>query len=80
MSFELEGSMKDAKRLTERLKVALLAASLGGVETLVSQPSIMTHTQLTMAERAKTGKCVDHRSSSYWSTPWATKPPPEPSR
>ena len=55
MSFELKGSMEDAKRLTERLKLVLLAASLGGVETLVSQPSIMTHTQLTAAERAKTG-------------------------
>ncbi len=55
MSFELKGSMQDAKRLTERLKIVFLAASLGGVETLVSQPSIMTHTQLTRAERAKTG-------------------------
>lgn len=55
MSFELKGTMEDAMRLTERLKVAFLAASLGGVETLVSQPSIMTHTQLTKAERSKTG-------------------------
>jgi len=55
VSFEVKGSAEDARRLTERLKVAFLAASLGGVETLVSQPSIMTHTQLTMAERAKTG-------------------------
>lgn len=55
MSFELNGSMEDAKRLTERLRVAFLAASLGGVETLVSQPSLMTHTQLTAAERAQTG-------------------------
>ena len=55
MSFELNGSMEDAKRLTERLKIALLAASLGGVETLISQPSLMTHAQLTVAERAKTG-------------------------
>jgi cystathionine gamma-synthase len=55
MSFEPNGGMKDAMRLTERLKVALLAASLGGVVTLVSQPSLMTHTQLTAAERVKTG-------------------------
>ncbi len=55
MSFELNGSMEDAMRLTERLKVAFLASSLGGVETLVSQPSIMTHTQLTRAQRAQTG-------------------------
>ena len=55
LSFELRGSMEDAMRLTEKLKVAFLAASLGGVETLVSQPSLMTHTQLTEAERKKTG-------------------------
>lgn len=55
MSFELNGSMEDARRLTEKLKIAFLAASLGSVETLVSQPAIMTHTQLTAAERTKTG-------------------------
>lgn len=55
MSFEPKGSMEDAMRLTERLKIALLAASLGGIITLVSQPSLMTHTQLTAAEREKTG-------------------------
>lgn len=51
MSFELKGSMEEAKRLMEKLKIAFLATSLGGVETLVSQPSTMTHTQLTPAER-----------------------------
>ncbi|QQG49565.1 MAG: aminotransferase class I/II-fold pyridoxal phosphate-dependent enzyme [archaeon] len=55
MSFELKGTQKDAERLTERLKVVLLAASLGGVESLVSQPSIMTHTQMTKEERSGTG-------------------------
>jgi len=55
MSFELKGTMRDAMKFTERLKVASLAASLGGVETLVSQPMNMTHTQMTPAERAETG-------------------------
>jgi len=55
MSFELKGSLEDARRLTERLKIGFLAASLGGVETLVSQPAIMTHHQLTQAEREMTG-------------------------
>ncbi len=55
MSFELKGTMEDAKRFTERLKVGLLAASLGGVETLVSQPSLMTHTQMSADERRRTG-------------------------
>jgi cystathionine gamma-lyase len=55
LSFEVKGSTKDAMRFTESLKVATLAASLGGIETLVSQPFNMTHTQMTAKERAKTG-------------------------
>jgi methionine-gamma-lyase len=55
MSFELKGSMHDAMKFTESLKVASLAASLGGVETLVSHPASMTHTQMSVEERARTG-------------------------
>lgn len=55
LSFELAGTMRDAMRLTERLGVASLAASLGGVETLVVQPYNMTHTQMSAEERATTG-------------------------
>jgi methionine-gamma-lyase len=55
MSFELKGTLRDAMRLTERMKVALLAPSLGGVETLIIQPAVITHHQLTAAQRAKTG-------------------------
>ena len=55
LSFEIRGSMKDAMKFTESLKVAILAASLGGVETLVAQPAILTHTQLSAEERGKIG-------------------------
>lgn len=55
LSFEVKGDKNDAIKVTEYLKVAALAASLGGVETLVSQPHNMTHTQLTAEERAKAG-------------------------
>ncbi len=55
LSFEVRGKMRDAMRFTESLKVASLAASLGGVETLVSQPANMTHTQMTEKERLLTG-------------------------
>ena len=55
LSFELKGSMKEATRFTEALRVATLGASLGAVETLVVQPAAMTHTQLTPADRRKTG-------------------------
>ncbi len=55
LSFEVKGTTKDAMKFTESLKVATLAASLGGVETLVSQPYNMTHTQMSAEERAATG-------------------------
>jgi len=55
LSFEIKGTTKDAMKFTESLKVATLAASLGGVETLVSQPYNMTHTQMSAKERAQTG-------------------------
>jgi cystathionine beta-lyase/cystathionine gamma-synthase len=55
LSFDIRGSMRDAMKFTESLKVASLAASLGGVETLVSQPVLMTHTQMTAKEREKAG-------------------------
>ena len=55
LSFEIRGTTKDAMKFTESVKVATLAASLGGVETLVSQPYNMTHTQLSAKERALTG-------------------------
>ena len=55
LSFEVRGKMKDAMKFTESLKVAKLAASLGGVGTLVSQPENMTHTQMSAKQRASTG-------------------------
>jgi cystathionine gamma-lyase len=55
LSFEVKGTTRDAMRFTESLKVATLAASLGGVETLVSQPYNMTHTQMSAKEREATG-------------------------
>jgi cystathionine gamma-lyase len=55
MSFEVKGRGRDAMKFTESLKVGSLAASLGGVETLVSQPYNMTHTQMTAKDREKTG-------------------------
>lgn len=55
MSFEIRGTTKDAMKFTESVRVATLAASLGGVETLVSQPYNMTHTQMSAKERASTG-------------------------
>ncbi|MDG7013751.1 MAG: PLP-dependent transferase [Nitrososphaerota archaeon] len=55
LSFEIKGTARNAMRFTENVKVATLAASLGGVETLVSQPYNMTHTQMSAEDREKAG-------------------------
>lgn len=55
LSFVIKGANRDAMKFTESLKVATLAASLGGVETLVSQPYNMTHTQMSAKDRESTG-------------------------
>ena len=55
LSFEIKGTARNAMRFTENVKVATLAASLGGVETLVSQPYNMTHTQMSAGDKEKAG-------------------------
>ena len=44
-----------AVRVADRLKVAINAMSLGGVETLVSIPVYSSHTNMTAEELAKHG-------------------------
>lgn len=51
----LAGTDADATRLLERLELAVPAPSLGGVETLVSQPSRTSHAGMSAAERAAAG-------------------------
>ncbi len=59
MTFFINGGLEDARRFLERCKVFALAESLGGVESLVDHPAIMTHASVPEAERAKLG--IDDR-------------------
>ena len=54
ISFDL-GSPDNAKVFLDGLEVMSLAESLGGVETLISQPSTMTHASVPPEDRAKLG-------------------------
>jgi cystathionine beta-lyase/cystathionine gamma-synthase len=45
----------DATQVADRLKLFALAPSLGGVESLVTQPCTTTHHGLTAEEREKRG-------------------------
>lgn len=49
------GSRKNAAHVLERVKVFTLAESLGGVESLISQPAGMTHASVDPARRAELG-------------------------
>jgi cystathionine beta-lyase/cystathionine gamma-synthase len=55
LSLVLKGGAKAADRFTGALELAMVAPSLGGVETLVSQPRYTSHAGLSPAELAAQG-------------------------
>lgn len=55
LSIEVEGGQQAAEKVADSLKIFLLATSLGGVESLVSQPSATSHHGLSHEERLKRG-------------------------
>ncbi|ELZ47462.1 cystathionine synthase/lyase [Halorubrum coriense DSM 10284] len=55
LSFELDGTIADAKRFVEALTEFTLAVSVGGVESLIELPAAMTHEPLSPAEREALG-------------------------
>ena len=55
VTFFINGDLGDARRFLERCKVFSLAESLGGVESLVDHPAIMTHASVPAKERAALG-------------------------
>jgi cystathionine beta-lyase/cystathionine gamma-synthase len=55
LALELSGGGKAADRFLRRLKLVRHAASLGGVDTLVTEPRYSSHAHLTPDERKKIG-------------------------
>ncbi|MBD2527033.1 cystathionine gamma-synthase [Nostoc sp. FACHB-133] len=55
ISLELKGGFAEVEKFAARLKLFLLAESLGGVESLLCYPAKMTHGSLPDAERYKRG-------------------------
>ena len=53
ISFEVKGGLKAGKVLMDNVHLALLAVSLGGVETLIQHPASMTHSKLSKESRAE---------------------------
>ena len=55
VTFEVDGSGDDARRVTEAMKLFTLATSLGGVESLVSIPVLTSHAMISAEQRAQMG-------------------------
>jgi cystathionine gamma-lyase len=55
VSFRIKGGLEQAKTFMQSLKVFILAESLGGYESLVDLPSVMTHASIPAEDREKMG-------------------------
>ena len=53
LSIRLKGGFEAAKKFCERLELFTLAESLGGVESLVNHPAVMTHASIPPVRRAE---------------------------
>ena len=55
ISFYLRGDLDAARRFLSAVRVFTLAESLGGVESLIEHPAIMTHASVPRENREKLG-------------------------
>jgi cystathionine beta-lyase/cystathionine gamma-synthase len=55
VTFEVEGTGEDARRVSEAMSLFRLATSLGGVESLVSIPVLTSHAMISAEQREKMG-------------------------
>ena len=55
VSVVLKGGFEAARRFCERTELFTLAESLGGVESLVNHPAVMTHASVPVERRERLG-------------------------
>lgn len=55
VSIEVKGGLRKARSMLERCRLFALAESLGGVESLIEHPAIMTHASVPPANRKRLG-------------------------
>lgn len=55
ITFFMKGGLKQAQTLLENVKIFALAESLGGVESLIEHPAIMTHASVPLENRKALG-------------------------
>jgi len=59
ISFYVKGGVEASKRAAESTRIFALAESLGGVESLIEHPGLMTHASVPMAIREEKGLTDD---------------------
>ena len=55
ISIDLKSDLAGSRRFLEHVHLFALAESLGGVESLIEHPAIMTHASIPAEQRAKLG-------------------------
>ena len=55
VTFEIKGNLRTAKRFLDSLKLCYIGPSLGGVETLITHPTLVTYYDYTRKERYALG-------------------------
>ncbi|MFQ5410230.1 MAG: trans-sulfuration enzyme family protein [Anaerolineales bacterium] len=55
VSFEVAGDLDAASRVIDAVTIPIIAPSLGGVETLIEQPALMSYYELSTEERLQHG-------------------------
>jgi methionine-gamma-lyase len=55
ISFELKGGFAAGEKMMDNVHLAMLAVSLGGVESLIQHPASMTHAGLSKEAREAAG-------------------------
>jgi methionine-gamma-lyase len=55
ISFELKGGLEAGRAVMDNVKLAILAVSLGGVESLIEHPASMTHAGMAREDRLAAG-------------------------
>ena len=55
VSIDIRGGLEAARRMLERCELFALAESLGGVESLINHPAIMTHASVPLERRQRLG-------------------------
>jgi cystathionine gamma-synthase len=55
VSFEIDGDLQTGSKFVDALRIPYIAPSLGGVESLVEQPTVMSYWDQSPEERARLG-------------------------